>query len=62
MNSLRVTAQQTVLPVVKRLNVRLRKIRSLKTSVLANKPFKPMPVTARAPETQPLGTMSDPRP
>jgi hypothetical protein len=62
MHTLRVTAQKTGLLTVKHRDVRLRKIRSLKTSVLTNKPLRATPVTARALETKPPGTMSDQRP
>jgi len=62
MNTLRVTVQKTGLLTVKHLDFRLRKIRSLKTSVLTNKPLNATPVTARALETKPPCTVSDRRP
>jgi hypothetical protein len=45
-----------------RLDIRLRKIRSLKTTVSVGKPLKTAPVAARAVEAKPLGTAADRRP
>lgn len=59
MDTLKASAQRASSSVVKHLNVRLRKIRSLKTSVLANKPLK---TTARGLETKPPGTVADQQP
>ena len=59
MNTLRVTSQKPGL--LKRLDIRLRKIRSLKTSILSREPLKTAPVMARALEAEPPRTLSEER-
>ena len=59
MNTLRVPAQKAGLLTVKHLNVRLRKIRSLKTSVSANRPLRATPLAERALETKLPGAVSN---